>query len=69
MRKLLIAKIAANLLIFSLFLFRLREPIPSKRNFIPGMQPFNSLSAGIVLGIAIIPTVASLSEDAIYAVP
>ncbi|NES23858.1 MAG: ABC transporter permease subunit, partial [Symploca sp. SIO3E6] len=33
------------------------------------MEPFNSLSAGLVMGIAILPTVASLSEDAIYAVP
>jgi phosphate transport system permease protein len=36
---------------------------------IPGLQGFNSLSAGIVLGIMIMPLVASLSEDAIYAVP
>jgi phosphate transport system permease protein len=33
------------------------------------MQGFNALSAGMVLGVAIIPLVASLSEDAIYAVP
>ena len=31
--------------------------------------PFNSLSAGVVLGIMITPMVASLSEDAIYSVP
>ncbi|BAU65851.1 phosphate ABC transporter, permease protein [Stanieria sp. NIES-3757] len=49
--------------------FALLFVTPILRSFIPGMQPFNSLSAGIVLGIAIIPTVASLSEDAIYAVP
>lgn len=49
--------------------FALLFVTPILRNFIPGMQPFNSLSAGIVMGIAIIPTVASLSEDAIYAVP
>lgn len=30
---------------------------------------FNALSAGIVMGIAIVPTVASLSEDAMTAVP
>jgi len=29
----------------------------------------NALSAGLVLGVMIIPTVASLSEDALYAVP
>lgn len=36
---------------------------------VPGLQAFNSLSAGIVMGFAILPTIASLSEDAIYAVP
>ena len=30
----------------------------------PGIQVFNALSAGIVMGIMIIPTIASLSEDA-----
>lgn len=30
---------------------------------------FNALSAGLVMGIMIIPTVASVSEDALYAVP
>jgi phosphate transport system permease protein len=49
--------------------FALLFVTPTLRNFIPGMQSFNSLSAGIVMGIAILPTVASLSEDAIYAVP
>jgi phosphate transport system permease protein len=42
---------------------------PFLQKFIPGLQGFNALSAGIVLGISIIPLVASLSEDAIYAVP
>lgn len=42
---------------------------PLLQKVIPGMQPFNSLSAGLVMGIAILPMVASLSEDAIYAVP
>lgn len=49
--------------------FALLFVTPILRSFIPGMQPFNSLSAGIVMGIAILPMVASLSEDAIYAVP
>lgn len=43
--------------------------IPSWEQLIPGLQGFNALSAGIVLGISITPLVASLSEDAIYAVP
>jgi phosphate transport system permease protein len=35
----------------------------------PDIQVFNALSAGLVMGIMIIPTIASVSEDAIYAVP
>ena len=34
-----------------------------------GIQSFNALSAGLIMGVMIIPTVASVSEDAIYAVP
>lgn len=49
--------------------FALLFVTPLLRTFIPGLRPFNALSAGLVLGIAILPTVASLSEDAIYAVP
>jgi phosphate transport system permease protein len=49
---------------FALFLVT-----PLLKLFVPGLQTFNGLSAGIVLGIAILPTIASLSEDAIYAVP
>jgi phosphate transport system permease protein len=33
------------------------------------VETFNALSAGIVMGIMLIPTVASLSEDAMSAVP
>ncbi len=35
----------------------------------PNLQIFNALSAGLVMGVMIIPTIASVSEDAIYAVP
>src|SRR5215211_4799035 len=35
----------------------------------PNLQIFNALSAGLVMGVMIIPTVASVSEDSIYAVP
>ncbi len=49
--------------------FALFTVTPFLQSFIPGMQGFNALSAGIVLGISIIPLVASLSEDAIYSVP
>ena len=41
---------------------------PFLRSFLP-VDIFNALSAGVVMGIAITPLVASLSEDAIYAVP
>jgi phosphate transport system permease protein len=33
------------------------------------VQVFNGLSAGIILGILVLPTIASLSEDAMSAVP
>lgn len=49
--------------------FALLFVTPFLQNFLPMLQGFNSLSAGLVLGIAITPLVASLSEDAIYAVP
>jgi phosphate transport system permease protein len=42
---------------------------PVLKGFIPSLETFNALSAGLVMGVAIIPLVASLSEDAIYAVP
>ena len=35
----------------------------------PDIDVFNALSAGLVMGIMIIPTIASLSEDAMAAVP
>lgn len=40
-----------------------------ERTLFPGLSSFNALSAGIVMGVMIIPTVASVSEDALYAVP
>ena len=42
---------------------------PLLKKIIPGMSGFNSLSAGLVMGIMIIPLVSSLSEDAMHAVP
>jgi phosphate transport system permease protein len=35
----------------------------------PGIDSFNALAAGLIMGVMIIPTVASVSEDSIYAVP
>lgn len=49
--------------------FALLFVTPLLQKIIPGLQGFNALSAGIVLGVAITPLIASLSEDAIYAVP
>ncbi len=42
---------------------------PLLRNIFPQISGFNSLSAGLVMGIMIIPLVSSLSEDAMHAVP
>ena len=39
------------------------------QRFIPGSGVFNAISAGIAVGIMIIPTVASISDDALNAVP
>ena len=36
---------------------------------LPNLAIFNALSAGLVMGVMIIPTIASVSEDAIYSVP
>lgn len=39
------------------------------RPLVPGTEVFNAASAAIVVGVMIIPTVASLSDDAFRAVP
>jgi phosphate transport system permease protein len=57
--------------------FRLRETVKPVlemlggllQRLIPGLPGFNLLSAGIVMGIMIIPYVSSISEDAMRAVP
>ncbi len=49
--------------------FALTLVTPLLQGFIPGLVGFNALSAGLVMGIMILPVIASLSEDAIYAVP
>jgi phosphate transport system permease protein len=49
--------------------FALLTVTPVLQFFLPNLKGFNSLSAGLVLGIMITPLVASLSEDAIYSVP
>jgi phosphate transport system permease protein len=42
---------------------------PLLRSFIPGVNLFNPLSAGIVMGFMILPTISSISVDAMQAVP
>lgn len=49
--------------------FALQFLTPLLRKIFPEMQVFNALSAGMAMGIMIIPLVASLSEDALSAVP
>lgn len=50
--------------------FAITVVTPFLTSLIPGVEnPNNMLSAGIVVGIMIIPMVASLSEDALRAVP
>ncbi len=49
--------------------FALTFVTPLLQTFIPGLNIYNALSAGIVVGVMIIPMVSSLSEDAIRAVP
>ena len=49
--------------------FALIVVTPFLQNIYPNLSGFNSLSAGIVMGIMIIPYVSSLSEDALHAVP
>ena len=49
--------------------FALTFVTPLLRVFLPQTDVFNAASASIVVGIMIIPTVSSLSEDALRAVP
>ena len=49
--------------------FAITVVTPALRAVIPGVEVFNALSAGIVVAVMIIPTVASLSDDAMRSVP
>lgn len=49
--------------------FALLFVTPLLENFIPGLAGFNMLAPGLVMGIMILPYVASVSEDAMRAVP
>ncbi|HHY73006.1 MAG TPA: phosphate ABC transporter permease subunit PstC [Bacillus bacterium] len=54
-------------IVYGFFAFTFVTPL--LRQLIPSLEPVNALSPGIVMGIMIIPLVASLSEDAMSAVP
>lgn len=49
--------------------FALTFVTPLLQSFIGGLPIWNALSAGLVMGLMIIPIVSSLSEDAMVAVP
>lgn len=49
--------------------FALTFVTPLLQNIFPEMLVFNALSAGVVMGVMIIPMVSSLSEDAMASVP
>ncbi len=49
--------------------FALVVVTPFLQKLIPDLSTFNALSAGLVMGLMIMPMVSSLSEDALYALP
>ena len=49
--------------------FALTVVTPYLKVLFPSLSTFNALSAGIVMGVMIIPMVSSLSEDALHSVP
>ncbi len=49
--------------------FALLIVTPFLQKLMPGLPGFNMLSAGLVIGLMIVPYVASVSEDAMRAVP
>ena len=49
--------------------FALLYVTPALQWLIPGLPGFSLLSAGLVMGIMIVPYISSLSEDAMRAVP
>lgn len=49
--------------------FALTWVTPALQWLIPGLPGFNLLAAGLVMGLLIVPFIASISEDAMHAVP
>ena len=54
-------------IVFGYFALFFVTPLP--KQFIPGLPGFNLLSAGLVMGVMIVPYISSISEDAMRAVP
>ncbi|MCM3585810.1 phosphate ABC transporter permease subunit PstC [Mesobacillus maritimus] len=54
-------------IVYGFFAFTFVTPL--LRTIIPGLEPTNILSPGLVMGVMIIPMIASLSEDAMSSVP
>ncbi|MFC4320783.1 phosphate ABC transporter permease subunit PstC [Litchfieldia salsa] len=54
-------------IVYGFFAFTFVTPLLQK--IVPGLESTNILSPGIVMGIMIIPMIASLSEDAMSSVP
>ncbi|MFT4414369.1 phosphate ABC transporter permease subunit PstC [Fredinandcohnia humi] len=54
-------------IVYGFFAFTFVTPL--LRTFVPGLEPTNILSPGLVMGVMIIPMIASLSEDAMSSVP
>ncbi|HEY4599723.1 MAG TPA: phosphate ABC transporter permease subunit PstC [Cerasibacillus sp.] len=54
-------------IVYGFFAFTFVTPL--LKHIIPGLETTNILSPGIVMGIMIIPMIASLSEDAMSSVP
>ncbi len=49
--------------------FALLIVTPALQKIIPDLQSFNAMSAGLVMGMMILPMIASLTDDAIKSVP
>lgn len=49
--------------------FALTLVTPALMPFIPGLNGFNALSPGLVLGLMLVPTISSLCEDALHKTP
>lgn len=54
--------------VYGFFALRFVTPL-LQRTFLPQLSFWNGLSAGLVMGIMIIPLVASISEEVLFAVP